>query len=177
MSIEIYKEKYLTEIRKIQDPNLGLLAFKVYSKLPEHFWIKPSSSTGKYHPFDERGIHGLVIHSLRDAKIAKRIGECYPQPIDYDVIQFAALFHDIGKYGFEKNPLPHTDKNHAETGADYIGRIAYMPPNDGHIKIIDSAIHVVRAHMGQWGKTEAESAEASILIMADYVATNLQEVM
>ena len=49
MNEKLVKDK----ISRIEDPELRRLVEACLDQVPNHFWMKPSSSTGKYHPKDE----------------------------------------------------------------------------------------------------------------------------
>lgn len=89
---------YIPYIDVISNPKLKL-AVKIFLKeygFKLHYM--PSSFTGKYHPKDEMGEEGLIIHTNRVCWFITRMSEAYgwDQPT-LDKMLTAALFHDSGK--------------------------------------------------------------------------------
>jgi len=131
-------------------------------KVPSYFWINPSSSSGKYHPFDERGKFGLVLHTCRVVKITNDL--CTAAQIEgiaRDNLIAAAILHDTWKYGqFPGNY--HTVKDHSN-----------IPQQ--HINIPDRIIQLIRTHDGQWSVNPDEWQVADdhqkLLHYADYLAS------
>jgi hypothetical protein len=64
----------------------------------EEFWKGPSSVSGKYHPPDEHGPGGDVLHTKRVIRITKILADSQERD-DYerDILYSAALLHDITK--------------------------------------------------------------------------------
>jgi hypothetical protein len=132
--------------------------------VPDYFWTKPSSSSGKYHPFDERGKFGLVLHTCRVVKVADDL--CVAAQItnnERDNLIVAAILHDTLKYGDPKEDLPHTTKDHSNLVEKHIQEI----PGD--------IIRLIRTHDGQWSVNPQEWKDADepqrLMHYADYIAS------
>lgn len=92
--------------------------------LPEQFYTRPASSTGKYHPVISRGKAGLYRHVMLAFKIGLLLKENCQElygftPDEWDIALSAILLHDNRKYGvnFEQKNCPH---EHPLLGADQI---------------------------------------------------------
>jgi len=133
-------------------------------KVPDYFWTKPSSSTGKYHPFDERGMFGLVLHTCRVTKITNDL--CIAAQIEgeqRDDLICAAILHDALKYGDPSKELQHTTKDHSNLVEKFIPGV----PGD--------IIRLIRTHDGQWSVNPSEwkgaTEDQKLLHYADYIAS------
>ena len=129
--------------------------------VPGYFWEKPSSSSGKYHPFDERGKFGLVLHTCRVTKVTDDL--CVAAEIigsDRDDLIVAAIIHDSFKYDLPPGNS-HTVKLHC------------IIPGE-QLDISDRINHLIRTHDGQWGlPQEWKDADEHQKLMhyADYIAS------
>jgi len=99
--------------------------------------------------------HG-VDHVLRVRDLALAIAEKVHEPVDREVLELAALLHDIGRLS--------TDTNHAERSAE-IARILLELAGYPHDKI-DMVVKAILAH-SYTSRIEAVSIEAKILSDAD----------
>lgn len=76
-------------------------------QLDDYWFIKPASSTGKYHPKFNNGEGGLVRHSLNVCMWWQQMYRSFEQELIsfsgrddiYDLGLIACLFHDAKKYG------------------------------------------------------------------------------
>jgi hypothetical protein len=86
-------------IQKIQDPSIRGGTEAALSEAPAEVLIVPSSRTGKYHPVDEIGPQGLLIHIYRFASMVpqatSKIG--LENQFAKDVLYAAAVLHDSWK--------------------------------------------------------------------------------
>ena len=90
------------------------------NKVPDYFWTLPSSSSGKYHPVDERGMFGLVLHTLRVFKVSNML--CIFSDVkgrDRDIVLIAAILHDSLKYDVPPGGV-HTIQNHKTVACKYL---------------------------------------------------------
>jgi len=99
--------------------------------------------------------HG-VDHVLRVRDLALAIAEKVREPVDREVLELAALLHDIGRLS--------TDTNHAERSAE-IARILLELADYPRDKI-DVIVNAILAH-SYTSRVEAMSIEAKILSDAD----------
>lgn len=160
---------YLCEF--IQDKELSIHIRNVLKQcVPDYFWTKPSSSTGKYHPFDERGKFGLVLHTCRVTKLTNEL--CTAAQIEgkhKDNLICAAIMHDTLKYGDPEENLQHTTKDHSNLVQKYINEDSIYSP------ISDDIIRLIRTHDGQWSVNPDEWRSADdhqkLLHYADYISS------
>jgi len=154
---------YLIEF--VKDEYLSTLVHDIMKEsVPDYFWTKPSSSTGKYHPFDERGKFGLVLHTCRVTKVTDDL--CMAAQVtgkERDNLICAAILHDAAKYGDPSKQLTHTTKDHSNLVEKFIPGV----PGD--------IIRIIRTHDGQWSVNPSEWKNASesqrLLHYADYITS------
>jgi hypothetical protein len=135
---------------------------------PDYFWIKPTSSTGKYHSEDEQGDFGNLLHTKRVFITYLMLSRSYLEQgliteFERECGKSAALLHDMLKYGWPSDNNEHTQSNHDVIGSDVARVIGGTPPE------VYDAIH---AHNGAWadGKSPENDFE-QILHLSDYVAS------
>jgi 23S rRNA maturation-related 3'-5' exoribonuclease YhaM len=149
--ISFIKDEHLSE--KINDI--------MTNDVPDYFYEKPSSSSGKYHPSDERSKCGLVLHTCRVTKLVDDL--CVSAQIDgvdRDDLIVAAILHDSFKYDLPPGNL-HTVKLHC------------IIPGE-QLDISDRINHLIRTHDGQWGlPQEWKDADEhqKLLHYADYISS------
>lgn len=152
--------------------NIGNVAIRNFTKeclikAPESFWLRPSSSTGKYHLQDEFSKGGIVKHSKRVCLVAEILMRASTSPIiNKDAVISACLLHDICKYGNSSLVTEHTVENHPQLAAKLLREI---PEEFSGKEVI---INAVERHMGKWGVNKPKSIEDRIVHLADIIATN-----
>ncbi len=99
--------------------------------------------------------HG-VEHVLRVRDLALKLGEAVPEPVDREVLEIAALLHDIGRVA--------ASSNHAERSAEIARLLLELAgyPRDR----IDRVVEAILAHSYS-GRRPALSIEAKVLSDAD----------
>lgn len=159
----------LPEITTILDEELQQKTTETFLKgCPDHFWERPSSSTGKYHAEDERGEFGNWIHTKRVFVTYLVVSRTYLAQhliTDYEreAGKSAALLHDMLKYGWPSERREHTSNRHDVIGSNVARDIGGLPEQ------VWGPIH---AHNGAWGEGITPSSDnEQILHMADYVAS------
>lgn len=167
-------EIYKTELNLINDDKLrSEIEFLLDRYVEEANFIKPASSTGKYHPEFAKGDGGLVRHTKAVVKILTALQGARPS-LDWDAIYAAAILHDGWKY---TNSSKFTSKNHAVEGANAIGfRMATIddPPLKEKLKLIGM---IVLGHMGRFGidnfEEQAKDLPEEVLLVhyADIIAS------
>ena len=154
-------------VGNIKDSEIRRLVEVALQKAPAHFWTKPSSSTGKYHPSDEQCSGGLVLHTRRVCQAAEILMKAYPPPFHTDVIRAACILHDIARYGLNEVPSVHSLREHPELGAQFIGTL-----NTDCSPILARYIQDgVRRHMGKWGRDKPQTIEDWLVHLADMIAS------
>jgi hypothetical protein len=183
-------EPLLDEINLIQDQAIRFFVRSVLLRVTEYhhgFWEIPASFSGRYHPPDERGIGGNVLHTKRVVRIAELLSESQDRsPTDFDVLIAAALLHDITKGVWQNgayiyDPMhPYTvdkvvqaclreDESYTETA----NRSTTLYIDDDTLALI---LRLVRCHLGLWSpipETYPLSALDWTLHLADHLASKL----
>lgn len=158
-------ERRLPEIWDIEDDEIREKTIDTFIRAcPDYFWERPTSSTGKYHPKDERGEYGNWLHTKRVyiqycnlARVDVEMGRL--SEYEYDCGKAAALLHDMMKYGWPSDNNQHTQDDHDVIAADVAKYIGGLPPE------VYLPIH---AHMAKWGEgKEPETLNEWLLHRAD----------
>jgi len=160
-----YVKRWLPEVEMIEDEEIReKTLWLLVNASPKSFWQKATSSSGKYHPKDERGKYGNILHTKRVyiqyCNLARvdvemdRLSE-----YEYDCGKSAALLHDMMKYGWPSDNNQHTQDDHDVIAADVAKYIGGLPPE------VYLPIH---AHMAKWGEgKEPETLNEWLLHRAD----------
>jgi len=86
------------EIGLIIDIDLQDWVQRTFQKVPDHFWVIPSSQTGRYHPACSNGRAGLIIHTKRVVWLADKICCAWGiEGLPRDIVLAACLLHDTAK--------------------------------------------------------------------------------
>ncbi len=158
---ELYQ---LTE--RIPDPVVRAFTIYVLDNAPSHFWMKPSSA-GKYHPSDEHGFEGLLLHTLRVAGIGIVICESSKPRLNPNTILPASMLHDICRYGDIGLESQFTVPEHPELAANLIRRLG--GESNGYVVDIANA---VETHTGRWGKIAPRNETEWAVHYADCIDAN-----
>jgi hypothetical protein len=159
----------LPEIQKIEDPALREEVIHVFLEhCPDYFWTCPASSSGKHHPPDTRGKHGLWVHSRRAflafedlARTEVEMGRIDEEELDYG--RAGILLHDLFKQGLPPRDEHHTVKDHDKIAARHLGRKTDLP---------DEVLGCIDSHNGGWGEGKDPETELELLHhRADYVVS------
>lgn len=172
-------EKYFVKLDKIEE--LGKFARYAFDKLPDYWFIKPASSTGKYHPSFANGKYGLGLHTycaclywdlLYTAFENDLVGEyCIDT---YETGLIAVIFHDALKY---VGNLEYTTKTHDVDSAEWLRKRSITFARDEGITIADTHINnicsAIRTHMGPWS-TDGPPKQLfeRLVFIADYMASS-----
>lgn len=130
----IHREDIKTDtIRLLNQPEV-LEAFKY-----------PSSISGLFHPQDEIGEYGLLLHSLRVCNFAIQLYRCIEDhsnnSLAYDILIASALLHDVPY----KNIEGVSNYKHAYTNAEWYYKNSKL---DKEIK--DRITSCILHHTGRW---------------------------
>lgn len=153
LMVNRYQERILIWINEINSPSLKKLVQDYFENyVPDYFWTKPASSSGKYHPLIDRGEGGLVNHTCMVCYIAYEMLELYPNLNDEsDIIYSALLIHDSFKYGDPKNNLDHTIHEHPIMSAEEFRKFYEGNNPDPDLKYaVDKICDAVKSHHGKW---------------------------
>lgn len=177
----------LLEINFISDEGIRSFVRSILLK-SDNFWEIPSSFSSKYHPADEHGQGGNVLHTKRVARIALDIVESYSLSLEEkDIIIAAALIHDVTKgISIDDNDSFQYDQMHPYTVNQFVNECQKIDKefaNDSTSSSLfisedslQTILRLVRCHMGPWSpvpETYPITYMDYILHVADNVASNL----
>jgi len=188
---------YSNEISWIEDEGFRSIAKDLASHVCGMIRHLPSSRSGKYHPVDERGGGGLILHSKRVAYLCVEIGREFELPVG-DMI-FASLFHDLGRYPVVFGFLPdlETREGHGPASSVIVQNIlSSVRINEGHgpassvivqniissvqinaegkaTDLLESAYKIMNCHMGRWSKISPQPSRLveTLFCACDYLAS------
>ena len=184
-------EPLLDEIDLILDESVRSFVRSILYRA-EGFWKIPSSFSGKYHPSDEHGEGGNVLHTKRAVKIARIMCDSYSLPQeDIDIVIAAMLLHDLTKgvkdpdsSEYRYDPMhPYTvglfvrkcqeeDKNYASEAQS---STLFLSEDS-----VQSILRLVRCHLGTWSpvpETTPITFMDMIVHMADNISSKLHNIV
>lgn len=138
------------------------------------FYDCPSSSSGKYHPINELGPDGVIIHTKKVVTTAVELSRGLQCEESFDLIVSACIIHDLVKQGWEKTG--HTLKNHPDLGAQLVESIheQTMMLSDNQFNVIRNCVgyHYGPWSVGKWKKPlEKYSKEELTVYLSDYISS------
>ena len=177
----------LEEIDTIEDPGIMSFVRAVLVKAPASFWKMPSSFTGNFHPPDERGDGGGVLHTQRVVRIAREMTVAQDRSQEeLDHITAAALIHDITKGTITPEGKMVYDPMHPYTVDAFV---AFVRSEDEKFtdesksstlwisdEDLATILRMVRCHMGSWSPIPETTPVTSMeltLHLADLLASKL----
>ena len=111
------KYNFEEEINYINSDKFKLFARWILKIAPEEFYIKPASSSGKYHPEYAKQEGGLAKHTAATIRIGVSLFDSIEiDPLSQDIIIVSLLAHDIMKY----NGSDRTNFEHPLLASKYI---------------------------------------------------------
>lgn len=180
-------EPLLEEINMIKDENIKSFVRSVLYRCDD-FWIVPSSFSGKYHPSDEHGVGGNVLHTKRVVRASSVLSDSYSlSDEDRDIVYAACLLHDItkGKRHSENDECKY-DPMHPYTVGQFVKKLQeedkkYATENQSSTLFlsedaVQSILRLVRCHLGPWSpvpETTPITYLDMIVHMADNIASKL----
>lgn len=162
---------------------LGLIfntSIREFTKLcvisaPDYFFTDcPASTSGKYHPIDELGADGTVLHTKKVFTVAYQLCRGLQCENHRDEILAACIIHDLRKQGLNKTG--HTVKNHPSLAADMVEEVqlATQMLSEDSYRIIRSAVgyHYGPWSSGDWKKPlDRFTPEELCVYLSDYMAS------
>jgi len=116
--IELFKE----ELALISAPEVREFTEECVKLAPDYvFEDCPSSTSGKYHPVEELGPDGTILHTRKVVALAYELSRALDCENHRDEICAAALLHDMMKQGPTKTG--HTVKEHPQLMAKFIANV------------------------------------------------------
>ncbi len=187
----IILEELLEELSLIEDESVESFVRSILLKC-DIFWHIPSSFSGKYHPPDEHGSGGNVLHTKRVVRVANIMCDSYSlSSEERDMIIAACIIHDITKgIPSEHEGMFNYDPMHPYTVNKFVMNcMAYDREyaNDTHSsslfiaeETVQSILRLVRCHLGPWSpvpETFPITYMDYIVHIADNIASKLHIVI
>jgi len=182
----------LDEINLITDDSIVSFVRSVLLKA-QIFWDIPSSFSDKYHPGDEHGVGGNVLHTKRVVRVATILADSYCLSDDErNIILAACLLHDITKGIADVNDDScfHYDPMHPYTVATFVQNCQLYDKEHGNDsqstslfvseESIQSILRLIRCHLGPWSpvpETYPITYLDYIVHIADSVASKIHTVI
>lgn len=140
----VFKE----ELKLIFDRNIREFTRLCVISAPDYFFTDcPASSSGKYHPLDELGWDGTILHTKKVFTVAYELCRGLGCEDSRDEILSACIIHDLRKQGLKRSG--HTTKNHPDLGAKLVEEVydaTKIIEEDSYETIRDA----VGYHYGLW---------------------------
>lgn len=177
----------LEEINFISDDSIKSFVRSVLLKA-ENFWDIPSSFSERYHPKDEHGIGGNVLHTKRVVRIAAVFSDSYTLSVEEkDVVLAASLLHDVCKgVKDSENGSVRYDPMHPYAVGGFVEKCRFKDKKmssetDSSTlylseEVIQSILRLIRCHLGPWSpvpETYPITYLDFIVHLADNVASKM----
>lgn len=153
-------------------------------QLDDYWFIKPASSTGKYHPKFNNGEGGLVRHSLNVCMWWQQMYRAFEQELMsfsgrddiYDLGIIACLFHDAKKYGDAEENSRWVKKDHDVRSMEWFLHNVeiYEHMNDMNFdnKAINYIANAIDHHNGPWSTHGApRTIFERLVFICDYASS------
>jgi 23S rRNA maturation-related 3'-5' exoribonuclease YhaM len=164
------------ELVLISRPEIRELVKECIRRVPDYVFDDCPSSYGPYHPIEELGADGTILHTKKVFALAYELSRGLGCEESRDEVCAAALLHDLLKQGKEKGG--YTAKEHPQIMAELISEVYKEKFKDKLDR--ESALKIyygVFYHYGPWTKhdvrkpiTEYTMEELSVYI-ADYISS------
>jgi hypothetical protein len=147
---------FAAELSKISSDEIKVHVSNLLREAHDLNFIKPSSSTGKYHPDHDNGDQGLIRHTkavVRFAQELMRGRPLYDNSGMSDLVYAACILHDMDKYNDEHpdhtNPEhPLSMKNKVIKYTDGLDKRVPLSIKNSLYKIAD----YIGSHHGRWNE-------------------------
>lgn len=181
------------ELNEIQDNGFRTFLESMLKFIPDEFFVKPASSSGKYHPDLHNIMGGLVWHTKHAFWIAHSLmkkGAMYGHLYSYnkDIVLGAILFHDSLRYGydslFEEKYTPHAHpilvkkffNNIIKNNSEIFEEI-----NENIYNMVQVMLITIESHMGSWSSSpncdiilpEPDNDTTKLVHLADYMSAQV----
>ena len=163
--------RLLPEVKKIKDRHLREEVERLFiEEVPDYFWNRESSSSGKYHSKDETREHGLLLHTKRTFTALERMMRSWKDMNkinkgEKDLARVAVLLHDAYKFGintdFEGNYIAG---NHTESDHDRIASEQFLQKSQLGETTKTKIAKGIAAHNGPWGCSQNPEDDFQLLI-------------
>lgn len=171
--IAIFKD----ELDLIAKPEVRAFIEACIEASPDYVFTDcPSSSTGKFHPLEELGPDGTIIHTKKVFALAYELSRGLGCEEHRDEICAAALLHDFAKQGMNRSG--NTIKEHPQIMAQIVFNVYNEKFKDKLDKASAMLIYSgVFYHYGPWTDRSVQkplaqySPEELAVYLADYVSS------
>lgn len=177
MDYEDRLELFKAELSLISRSEIQKFIKACIKEAPDYVFTDcPSSSSGKYHPIEELGPDGNIIHTRKAFALAYDLCRALDIEEYRDEVCGAVLLHDLRKQGKEKSG--HTVREHPQLMADLISEIYNR---DFKTIISESSFSImywgIASHYGRWTQEKLRKpierytrSELAVYI-ADYIVS------
>lgn len=164
------------ELSLIYDESIREFAKLCLIAAPDYIFVDcPASSTGKYHPLDELGPDGTILHMRKIVTLAYELSRGLDCEQSRDEIIAACIIHDLRKKGQENNS-GHTLKNHPDLAAKLVEEVQSATGI-----LSESSFQIIRNccgyHYGPWSSPPWKkdikdyTLEELVVYISDYVVS------
>jgi hypothetical protein len=142
---------------------------------PDYFFLDcPASTSGKYHPVDELGADGTLIHTKKVVTVAYEFCTGMGCVENRDEVLAACLIHDLRKQGITRSG--HTTKNHPDLAAKLVEEVqnATQLLSETSYNIIRNCVgyHFGLWSAGNWLKPLSKyTTEELCVYLSDFIAS------
>jgi HD superfamily phosphodiesterase len=170
---------FKSELKMIRNEDIKKFVEEVFKYIPEHGFTTTASTSMKYHPKDERGHLGNVVHSKKVVRWAHIYAEAFgaTDSLRLDILTASCVLHDLGRRGLGDKPSPHTLREHASIMTGPLEKVQAEVKLD--IRVFNSIKDCVRYHNGKWTEKEirkplSEYTRLELLVhLADMAASRM----
>ena len=173
---ETYKSGvFAQQLELIYDETIREFTRLCICAAPDYFFTDcPASSTGKFHPIDELGPDGTILHTKKVFTVAYELARGLDCESSRDEILAACLIHDLRKQGLKKSG--HTARNHPALAADLVQEV-----QDATQMLSDKSYNIIRNacgyHYGPWSPKswkkdlDKYTREELVVYLSDYIGS------
>lgn len=163
------------ELRRIYDNKIREFTRLCLTQCPDYIFEDcPSSSSGKFHPLDELGHDGTLVHIKKVFTMAYEMVKAMDCEDNRDLVLAACIIHDLRKYGTINTG--HTLKDHAAHAANLVNEVqeATQLLTDEQYETLRNCVGF---HYGPWSeepwkKSMPEyTSEELALFLSDFVVS------
>ena len=165
-------EELNTLIGRIITRDFRNLTEETLKVAPLEFWTKWCSL--KYHPVDERGCYGNLIHTIRVAKLVLVIvASCNFLRRDIDKVLSGAILHDVCRYDLDGSSQ-YSHKEHPKLVRKLMDRHRIGLDNPSREVLLED----IEKHMGRWDKPSyaPKILPSEVLHLADAIDAKLEDI-
>lgn len=139
------------QINLIKSEEIKQLLISFLENIPKYKMEKPTSGSGKYHPFWQNDYAGNGIHTKNVIKILQVFERAFPN-LRWDEIYCAAILHDIEKW--ENSEIEFTTNKHPKLAAEEFE--TFCKEKKIPKKFYKFVCHLIMWHDGRFNFTYAD---------------------